>query len=197
MRLVQEAFCFRELSPSSDSSLNFLSPILEHFCPLFAQIAQMGLILPRWGLILPRVPPPTPVLTQQSDTPFGDMYEYKTPPTPPQKNPFPGLNLKVGKINYHLGKTDPNWANVWKVGKNFLEVAKKIYSSPIQTPKRPNQVSEEAQRTTYQFGCKLWLQSIQNHARHHFQAIVRSHLKSMCCLFGIRAYALFSDRSSI
>ena len=112
MRLVQEAFCFRELSPSSDSSLNFLSPILEHFCPLFAQIAQMGLILPRWGLILPRVPPPTPVLTQQSDTPFGDMYEYKTPPTPPQKNPFPGLNLKVGKINYHLGKTDPNWANV-------------------------------------------------------------------------------------
>ena len=37
-------------------------PILEQFCPLFIQIAQMCLILPRWGLILPRIPPPTPVL---------------------------------------------------------------------------------------------------------------------------------------
>ena len=30
--------------------------------PLFVQIAQMGLILPKWGLILPRIPPPTTVL---------------------------------------------------------------------------------------------------------------------------------------
>ena len=34
---------------------------LEHFCPVFVQIAQMGLILPRLGLSLPRIPPPTPV----------------------------------------------------------------------------------------------------------------------------------------
>ena len=27
----------------------------------FLQIAQMDLILPRWGLILPSIPPPTPV----------------------------------------------------------------------------------------------------------------------------------------
>ena len=32
-----------------------LSPILEHFCPMLVQIAQLGLILPRWGLILPSV----------------------------------------------------------------------------------------------------------------------------------------------
>ena len=34
-------------------------PTLEHFCPLLVQIAQMGLILTRWGLILPRIPPST------------------------------------------------------------------------------------------------------------------------------------------
>ena len=39
-----------------------ICPILEHFCPFFVQIAQMDLILPRWGFILPRIPPPTPVL---------------------------------------------------------------------------------------------------------------------------------------
>ena len=30
--------------------LKFVFPIPEHFCPLFIQIAQMGLILPRWDL---------------------------------------------------------------------------------------------------------------------------------------------------
>ena len=30
-------------------NLNFPPPILEHFCPLFVQIAQTGLILPRRG----------------------------------------------------------------------------------------------------------------------------------------------------
>ena len=30
----------------------------------------------------------------------------------------------------------------------------------------------------YQFGCKFWLRSIQNHARHHFQAFAHLHLKT-------------------
>ena len=29
----------------------------------------------------------------------------------------------------------------------------------------------------YQFGCKFWLRSINNHARHHFQAFAHFHLK--------------------
>ena len=37
------------------------------------------------------------------------------------------------------------------------------------------------------FGCKLWLQSIQNHARHSFKVFTHSHLKSLCCLLGIWA----------
>ena len=40
---------------------NFFYPILEHFaakfCPLFVQIAQMGLILPRWVSFCPEYHP--------------------------------------------------------------------------------------------------------------------------------------------
>ena len=42
------------------------------------------------------------------ETPFWDMYIHKTDPTPPQNTPFPGLNLKVGKMNYSLSKMDPS-----------------------------------------------------------------------------------------
>ena len=38
-------------------------PVLEQFCPLFVQIAQMG-------LILPRIPPQTPFLSQPSQTKY-------------------------------------------------------------------------------------------------------------------------------
>ena len=48
----------------------------------------------------------------------------------------------------------------------------------------------------YRFGCKLWLQLIQNHARHRFQAFARSHLKSLCCSIRIWADASSSDSSS-
>ena len=73
----------------------FFCSILEHVCPLFVQIAQMGLILPRWDLILPRIPPP------------------------PQNTPFPGLIFKVGKMNYCLRKLAPIWAKCLKSGQNF------------------------------------------------------------------------------
>ena len=46
--------------------------------------------------------------TQQSQTPFWDMYiQKKTPQTPPQNTPFPGLILKVGKMIYCVGKMNP------------------------------------------------------------------------------------------
>ena len=48
----------------TESMIELFFPILEDFCPFFIQIAQEGLILPRWGLILPRIPSPTPVTSQ-------------------------------------------------------------------------------------------------------------------------------------
>ena len=47
------------------------------------------------------------------------MYVHITPPTPHQNTPFPGLNLKVGKINYGVGNLDPNWAICLKSGPKF------------------------------------------------------------------------------
>ena len=44
---------------------------------------------------------------------------------PPQYTPFLGLNFKVGKMNYHLGNWDPNWAKKLKSGKPLLEAGKK------------------------------------------------------------------------
>ena len=87
--------------------MNFFSPILEHFCPPFIQIAQMVSFCPEY------LPQPL-FFTQPSHTPFGDMRVHKTHPIPPQITPYPGLNLKVGKMNYRLGKLDPNWAKCFK-----------------------------------------------------------------------------------
>ena len=103
-------------------------PIREHFCPLFIQIAQMGLILRRWNLILPRTPPPTPFLYSAVTHPIqGYVRTKNTPkgPSPPKNTPFPDLNLKVGKMNYLLGNLYPNWAKCLKSGQNFSRSGQK------------------------------------------------------------------------
>ena len=55
------------------------------------------------------------------------MYEHETPPAPPQNTPFPGLILKVGKMNYRLGKMDPIWAKCLKTGQNFSRSGQKKF----------------------------------------------------------------------
>ena len=104
--------------------IEFCFPILERSFPLFGQIAQMCLILPRWDLLLPRIPPPDTLLYSAITNPFwgpnwGYVYIHKTPPTPLQITPFAGLNLKVSKMNYSLGKMGPNWAKCLKSGQIF------------------------------------------------------------------------------
>ena len=93
----------------------------------------MGLILLRWGIMLPRIPPPRgqqgpqPLFfTQPSHIPFRDMYTcvYKKTQSPTQNPPFPGLNLKVGKMNVLWAIWTPSGQKVWKVGNFFLEVGK-------------------------------------------------------------------------
>ena len=60
------------------------------------------------------------------------MYILKTPQAPPQNNPFPGLNLKGGKMNYSLGKLDPNWAKCLKSGQNFSRSGQKKNVHPSE-----------------------------------------------------------------
>ena len=106
--------------------LNFFPPILEHFCPLFQQIAQVGLILPRWGLILLRVPLPTPILYSAVTNPFQGYIRTQNTPNPTPKHPFSCPDFESGQ-NELLSeqKWTPTGQNIWKVGKTFLEVGKK------------------------------------------------------------------------
>ena len=108
--------------------IDFFPPILEHFCQIWYK-------LPRWVAFCtggvsfcPEYHPQPLFSTQPSHTPFGDMFvhkTYKTPPTPPPNTHLPGLNLKVDKLNYRLGKLDPNWAIFLKSGQNFSRSGQK------------------------------------------------------------------------
>ena len=100
--------------------IEFPPPILEHFCPLFVQIAQMGLILPRWGLILPRKPPPTPVLYSVVTKPCRGYVRTRNTASPTPKHPFSwpdfesGQNeLLSGQNRPHLGKMFEKWAKLF------------------------------------------------------------------------------------
>ena len=103
----------------------------------------MGLILLRWSLTLPRTPPPTPVLYSAGTNPLpvaflGYVHTQNTstqPVTP--KHPTPGLNLKVGKMNYSLGKMDPNWVKWLKSVQNFSGVGRKNSFIPPVQPAPP------------------------------------------------------------
>ena len=78
----------------------------------FWHIAQMGLILPRWGLILPRIPPPTPVPYSTVTHPFqGYVHTQNTPnPTPEHSFSWPELES---------GQNEPNvWATLTPTGQN-------------------------------------------------------------------------------
>ena len=128
------ADCCRHCSCRQRNMIEFFFPNSSAFCPLFVPIAQMGLILPRWGLTLPRTPPSTFILYSAVTNPFWGYEQTQKPPTTPQNTPFPGLNLKMGKMNYLLGKVDPNWAKCLKNGKNFSRSGqKKIFIKEISS----------------------------------------------------------------
>ena len=108
--------------------IEFPPPIIEHFCPFFVQIAQMGPNLSRWGLILPRIPRPTPVLYSGITYPFRGLVRTQNTPKSIQNTPFSGLNLRWPKRTTVWAIWISSGQNVWKVGKTFLEVGQKNYS---------------------------------------------------------------------
>ena len=102
--------------------LNFFFPILQRFCPLapFVQIAQMDLIFPGWGLILPRI---LPLFFTQA---FLGICRYLKHPQPHSKTPpFLSWTWKWAKQTTVWAKWTPTGQNVWKVGNSCLEVGKK------------------------------------------------------------------------
>ena len=77
----------------------------------------MGLILPGWVLILPRIPPPTPVLYSAVTHPWWGYVHTQNTPKPTPKHPFswPELEswqheLLSGQFGPQLGKMFEKWA---------------------------------------------------------------------------------------
>ena len=76
----------------------------------------MGLILPRWGLILPLIPTSTPVLysaVTHSANPFGEMYVHKTPKAHP-KTPFSWPELESGQNELQSGQFGPQLGKMFE-----------------------------------------------------------------------------------
>ena len=75
--------------------------MIKFFLPnsraLFVQIVQMGLILPRWGLTLPRIPPPTPVLYSAVTKLFQGYLRTQNTPNPTPKHPISWPELEIWK----------------------------------------------------------------------------------------------------
>ena len=107
-------------------------PISRALLPTLVHIAQMDLILPRCALILPRIPPPTPVLYAAVTHPFLGHVRTQTSPKPSRNTPFPGLNLNVGKMKYSLGNLDPNWAKCLKSGQNVSRSGQNVFIHCVQ-----------------------------------------------------------------
>ena len=115
--------------------IEFFCPILEHVWPLFVQIAQMYLILHRWGFILPRIPLPTPVLCSAIINLFQGYVRTQNTPNPTPKHPFSwpdfesGQNkLQSGQNGPQLGKMFEKWQNFSRSGQKNLFAVIKIYS---------------------------------------------------------------------
>ena len=100
-----------------------LLPIFRTNCPDGSHFAQMGLNLPRWGLI-PEYHLQPMFFSQPSHAPFGDIYVHKTNPTPPHPRflAWTGMQAKWTNI---WAKWDPNWEICLKSGQNVSRRGRK------------------------------------------------------------------------
>ena len=87
------------------------------------QITETGFILPRWGLVLPRIPPPSTVLYSAVTHTFLGYIRTQNTPHPTPTHPFSWPELKSGQNERLSGQVGPNWA-LWakylKSGQNFV-----------------------------------------------------------------------------
>ena len=94
-------------------------PILEHFCLFLVQIAQKGLILPRWVSFYPEYPPqgPNPCSLLSHHTFLSGICTYtKHPQLHPKTLLFLAWTWMWAKGTTVWAKWDPNWAIFSKSG---------------------------------------------------------------------------------
>ena len=113
---------FLQVSDLCLAWLNFFPPILVHFCPLFLRIGHTLSHFAQMGFHFAQNTTPNPCSLLCRHIPFSRICMYTIhPQTPSQNTPFPGLNLKVCKMNYILGNLDPIWAICLKTEQIFSE----------------------------------------------------------------------------
>ena len=78
----------------------------------------MGLILPRWGLILPRIPPPTPVL-------YSAVTRSAVTSDPTPKHPFSWPELESGQNELQSGQFGPQLGKMFEKWENFSRSGQK------------------------------------------------------------------------
>ena len=149
--------------------IGFSPPILEHFCQLFEWIAQMGLICPDGFSFCPECHPQPLFFTQQSHTPFWEMYVLtQNTLKPTQKHPFSWpSNFKVCKMNYSLGNLDPNWAKCLKSGQKFSRSGQKKSFIHVSLPA----VSVTVTSMSICFGTSVPHTSVLEHQPSNFKAL--------------------------
>ena len=92
--------------------IEFFPPSLEHFGPLFVQIAQMGLILPQNTTI--------PVLYSAVTQPCWGYVRTQNIPKPTPKHPFSWPELESGQNELPSGQPGPQLGKlIEKWTKNF------------------------------------------------------------------------------
>ena len=74
----------------------------------------MGLLLPRWGLILPRIPLPTPVLYSAATQPFRGYVRTQNTPKPNPKYPFSLPELESGQNELQPGQPGPQLGKMFE-----------------------------------------------------------------------------------
>ena len=74
----------------------------------------MGLILPRWGLILPRIPPPTPILYSADANPFLGYVRTQNIPNPTPKYPFFWPDIESGQNELTSGQNGPQLGKMFE-----------------------------------------------------------------------------------
>ena len=117
------------IKSSSKSSLFYMSwiKLCSNFWFLRFWIVQMGLILPRWDLILPRIPPRTLVHYSAVTNPFWGYVCTQNTSNPIPKNLFSCPELESGQNELLSGSTAPQlgkmfekWTTLFKKWANLF-----------------------------------------------------------------------------
>ena len=109
-----------------------LLPTFRTNCPDWSHFAQMG-------LILPRIPPPTPVLYSAATKTFLGYVQTRNTPSPTPKHPFSLPDFESGQNELLSGQNGPHLAKCLKSGQNFSRSGqKKIFIlSSMSSPDSP------------------------------------------------------------